>query len=249
MPEKPEQGWYVYGVVESDVDVVPGRVGVAEAAVELVRGKDVAALVSRIGLDRPLGTPEDLVAHKDLLDSTASDAPVLPFRFGAVLASQDAVVSELLEPHDEEFADALRELDGEAQYVVRARYDEQAVLREILAENPKAAKLRDKIGPEPDPSTRNAQIQLGEVINAEVEAKRDRDTKAMIEALEPVTVTTNIRPPTHELDAAHIAFLERTAEHSDVDDVLTELAEAWSGRANVRLLGPMAPYDFVVTTQ
>jgi hypothetical protein len=34
-----------------------------------------------------------------------------------------------------------------------------------------------------------------------------------------------------------------------VEDALTELAEAWSGRANVRLLGPMAPYDFVVTTQ
>ena len=249
MPDKPGQGWYVYGVVESTVEVVPGRVGLAGAEVDLVHDKRIAALVSNIDLDRPIGTPEDLRAHKELLDATAADAPVLPFRFGAVLESRQGVLDELLEPHDDEFADALRDLDGKAQYVVRARYIEQAVLREILAENPKAAKMREKIGPEPDASTRNLQIQLGEMINTAVEAKRDRDTSVMVETLEPVTVTLNIRPPTHELDAAHIAFLERIDQHSDVEDALTDLAESWSERAQTRLLGPMAAYDFVVTTQ
>jgi hypothetical protein len=249
MPGKPEQGWYVYGIVESDVEVVPGRTGVADAPVDIARDKRLCALVSTIELDRPLGTPEDLHAHKDLLDATAVDAPVLPFRFGAVLDSKEAVVEELLEPHEEEFANALRELDGKAQYVVRARYVEQAILREILSENSRAARLREKIGPDPGESSRTQQIQLGEIINAAVEAKRDRDTEALVELLQPVSVTINIRPPTHELDAAHVAFLERIEEHSDVEDALTGLAEKWAGRANVRLLGPMAAYDFVVTTQ
>jgi len=70
MPGKPEQGWYVYGIVESDVEVVPGRTGVADAPVDIARDKRLSALVSTIELDRPLGTPEDLHAHKDLLDAT-----------------------------------------------------------------------------------------------------------------------------------------------------------------------------------
>ena len=123
MPGKPEQGWYVYGIVESDVEVVPGRTGVADAPVDIARDKRLCALVSTIELDRPLGTPEDLHAHKDLLDATAVDAPVLPFRFGAVLDSKEAVVEELLEPHEEEFANALRELDGGIGDPDLARHD------------------------------------------------------------------------------------------------------------------------------
>jgi len=245
----PQFGWYVYGIVERDVEVVPGSTGVADAAVELIQDGRVAALVSKIGLDRPLGTPDDLVAHKELLDATAADAPVLPFRFGAVLASPDAVIQELMEPNDEEFEDALRYLDGTAQYVVRARYVEATVLREILDENPKAARLRDRIGTEPDETTKGLQIQLGEILNAAMEAKRNADTRALVDALEPVAAATAIRQPTHEMDAAHVAILERKEQRSDVEDTLTALAQDWAGRTDLRLLGPMAPYDFVVTTQ
>jgi gas vesicle protein GvpL/GvpF len=250
-PTRAEHGCYVYGIVDADVEVEPGTNGVGDppTEVELIRSGRIAALVSDIDLDHPLGTPEDLMAHKDLLDTTATEAPVLPFRFGAVLASPDAVVEELMEPHQDEFADALRELEGEAQYVVRARYAEEAILREVLAENPKAAKLRERIGPDPDESTKGLQIQLGELINSAIEAKRDGDTKTVVEALQPVAVATTIRPPTHDLDAAHVAILERVERHSDVEDALSALARNWNGRATVRLLGPMAPYDFVVTTQ
>ena len=242
-------GWYVYGVIPPDLEVVPGSTGVAGAAVELVREGGIAALVSRIDLDTPLDKPEDLVAHKDLLDATAADAPVLPFRFGAVLGSRSAVVDELLEPHEEEFAEALRQLEGETQYVVRARYRDETVLREILAENPEAQRLRESIGRKTPESAESLRIGLGEIINAAVEEKRDADTKALIETLDPLTVATAIRPPTHEFDAAHLAILEQVEQHSSVEDALTALAENWAGRATVRLLGPMAPYDFVVTTQ
>jgi len=248
-PAQPQRGVYVYGVVESDLEVIPGRTGVAEAPVELIGHGPIAALVSEVELDRPLGSPDDLFAHKDLLDAAAADAPVLPFRFGAVVSSKEAVIDELVAPREEEFADALRELDGKAQYVVRARYVEDALLRDILANNRKASQLREKIGPQPDESTRNLQIQLGEIVGKAVEAKRDADTMAMVEALEAVTVAIAIREPTHELDAAHVAILERVKEHSNVEDRLTALAKDWAGQTTVRLLGPMAPYDFVVTTQ
>ena len=63
--------------------------------------------------------------------------PVLPLRFGAVCASDDAVAGELLGPHYDEFAAALRQLEGHAEYVVKGRYVEHAVLREVLAEQPR----------------------------------------------------------------------------------------------------------------
>jgi hypothetical protein len=38
-----------------------------------------------------------------------------------------------------------------------------------------------------------------------------------------------------------------TAKQDDLERAVSELAKEWEGRVDVRLLGPMAPYDFVVT--
>src|SRR5690349_23647530 len=90
---KAKTGIYVYGVVPSDVEVQKNAKGVGDppAKVDVVREGDVAALVSSIPVDNPLGRPEDLQAHAQLLDGTARVAPVLPLRFGAVMADADSV--------------------------------------------------------------------------------------------------------------------------------------------------------------
>ncbi|MEW1847484.1 GvpL/GvpF family gas vesicle protein, partial [Nonomuraea angiospora] len=132
---------YVYGIVPEDVQVSDDARGVATAPVRLVRHGEIAALVSEVALERPLGTPDDLVAHQQLLDATAAEVPVLPLRFGAVLTNRQAVVDELLGPYHDEFLAALDELEGRAEFVVKGRYDERAVLMEVLNENVEAAQL------------------------------------------------------------------------------------------------------------
>ena len=224
-------------------------VGDPPAPIELVPSGKIAALVSPIDVDRPLGTEDDLVTHEEILDVTATEVPVLPMRFGAVVASRKAVVSELLEPYRDEFTTALHELSNETQYVLRARYVEEAVVREVLAENPDAAALRDQLGGDMTDGTRDIQLQLGELVGRAIEAKRDADTNAVLEVVDAVTVATSVRPPTHEMDAAHVAMLVDRAKERQLEDVLEDLARRWDGRASLRFLGPMAPYDFVVTTR
>ena len=58
-------------------------------------------------------------------------------------------------------------------------------------------------------------------------------------------VASVAREPTHELDAAHVAFLVEADKESDMQQVIEDLADEWEGRVEVRLLGPMAAYDFV----
>lgn len=88
--------------------------------VRVIRRGQVAALVSEVSLPARLGSPEDLRAHKQILDATAAELPVLPLRFGAVLASEDAVAADLLAAHQDQFAAALDELHGCAELVVTA---------------------------------------------------------------------------------------------------------------------------------
>jgi len=129
----------------------------------LVRHGGLAALVSEVDLTARLGTPADLQAHAQILDAAMVEVPVLPLRFGTVMATKDAVARELLAVYQEAFAAALKEAEGRAQYVVKGQYAEQAVLTEVLAELPAAASLAKQIrGKDPD-ATRQARIRLGEI--------------------------------------------------------------------------------------
>jgi hypothetical protein len=128
VPGAAEPAWYVYGIVPEDVELAPDASGVGDppGQILLVRHGDVAALVSEIPAPHQLRRTADLAAHRDLLDAAAAEVPVLPVRFGTVVASREAVAGELLSPHHDEFAAALRDLEGRAEYLIEARYDGQA---------------------------------------------------------------------------------------------------------------------------
>jgi Gas vesicle synthesis protein GvpL/GvpF len=251
---------YVYGVMpagdagnQGDAGNPPALdtpgVGDPPAQVTVVRHGDIAALVSEVDLSQPLGRPEDLLAHQRVLDGASEAMSVLPMRFGAVVSDTEAVADELLGPHHDEFAATLDEIDGRAQYVISGRYDEQAVLAEVVAEEPEAARLRQEIRGQDEDVTRPARIRLGEIISQAIAARRDADNAEAARVFEPLCAASVVRQPTHEFASAHLALLADKERQAELEQASGELARAWEGRAGLRLLGPMAPYDFVVSPE
>lgn len=240
---------YVYGLVPADVEVKPDATGVGTPPRPLstITFDDIAALVSEIAPDAPLGTPEDLRAHARILDTTATVAPVLPLQFGAVMTDTDAVVAELLEPYRDEFREALDQLEGLVQYVVKGKYVEDTVLREVLAEDDEVVRLRETIREQPEEVTRDERLALGERISQALAAKRDHDTQQLVEALEQVAEAVRVREVTNDEDAGSVAVLMATDEVESLDKAVARLAQDWQDRVDLTVLGPLAAYDFVKT--
>jgi Gas vesicle synthesis protein GvpL/GvpF len=244
-----QTGCYVYGILPGDVELVDDVTGVGDREVKLVRTDALAALASEVDLVGPIGTPEDLQVHQRLLDLVAAVAPVLPLRFGAVLNSEDAVRTELLEAHQDEFIAALQELEGRAEFMVKGRYDESALLEEILSQDPEAASLREQIRGKDADATRQERMQLGEIISNAVSAQRDQDTQELLSRMSDHSVASLVRDPTHELDAVNVAFLLDGEQEDELNQVVEDLRIDWDKRVELRVLGPMAPYDFVIPSQ
>ena len=238
---------YVYGILPGDIEVERGATGVGDppGEVRVIREGDLAALVSDVDISKPLGRPEDLSAHEELLDAVAAEVPVLPLRFGAVVTGDDGVAQELLAANHDEFAAALQQLEDHAEYVVKGRYVEQAILREVLEEDEQAAQLRDQIKDADPDATRQLRMQLGELINEAVTAKREQDTRAVGDAVEGHVTASVVREPSHELDAVYAAFLVANDAADGLEKAVRRLARDWEGRIELRLIGPIAAYDFV----
>ncbi|MEV0568937.1 GvpL/GvpF family gas vesicle protein [Dactylosporangium sp. NPDC050588] len=242
----PRVGMMLYGVVPSDVEPTGSAQGVGNppADVTTVTEDDLAALVSDVPLDRPLGRPDDLTAYQRLLDGTAAVAPVLPVRFGTVLRDAEAIRQLLADQHDM-IVPLLDRLEGRAEYVVRGRYIESAVIAEILDTDSDARQLREYIQGRPEQETTQQRMALGERINGAIEAMRQADTQTAVDRIGKVVEDLVVAEPTHDLDAVHLPVLVEQAHRAEFDAVLAELADGWSGRVEMRSLGPAAPYDFV----
>ncbi|MFG1675550.1 GvpL/GvpF family gas vesicle protein [Micromonospora sp. NPDC049282] len=245
-----DSGLFIYGIVPSDVEPTPDAEGVGSppGEVNAVRHGELAALVSEVGLEEPLGRPDDLTAYERLLDGTAVVAPVLPVRFGTVVTGEDAV-EDLLEAHHDRFAAALEEFEDRVQYTVHGRFDEQEFIGELLAANRDAAALAEQVRGRPEAQSREQRIRLGEMISQAVELRREAENRELIDAVGRYAVADAARAPSHELDAVHVAFLVADEDEDEFIGALEDFAEQRRELIRMRLIGPLAPYDFVSAHQ
>ena len=214
----------------------------------MIRQGRLAALVSEIPLETPLGRPADLRAYQELLDGTAAVAPVLPVRFGTALNGPDGV-TDLLATHQDRFAAALAELEGRVQYTLHGRYREREFVAAVLAHDPAAADLAAQVRGQPEEATRQQRIRLGELISQAVELSREEETRQLLDALGPLAVVSAPRAASSEMDAGYAVFLVDTERAEEFIAAAEEYAEQRRELIRARLLGPLAPYDFANADQ
>lgn len=236
---------YVYALVPADTGMPEGLSGAEGSELALVRHGDLAAVVSEVSTDRPLGTREDLLAHELVVESLAKETTVLPMRFGAVVRTAEAVVDELMAPYHDWFAGVLADLTGRAEFIVVGTYVRDAVLREVLTEEPETLRLRDNVREMSEDAGYYDRIRLGELIVQALEGKREKDNAALAHAVAPYAAAVAPRQPVGDDTAADVAFLVATAERRRFEDAVEDLGRRWAGRIRLRMLGPLAPYDFV----
>jgi hypothetical protein len=219
--------------------------GIDGRAVGVVSLGGVAAVTSPLEAERLVARRADLVAHSKVLDAVAARGPVIPIRFGSILHDRSELMEEVLQPGYERFEAMLRNLAGYSQFTVRARYEEVAVLSEVVAENPEIARLNSETREQPGEAPYRSLVRLGELVAAALEAKRAADAERMLIFLDPFVAATNVRDGAGIDQLVDAAFLVDNRERPAFEQAAEQLAAEYAGRARLRLVGPSAPYDFV----
>src|SRR4051812_6754701 len=153
---------YVYGVMRAQNGRAPRYRGIDRKQVRIVTADGLGALTSDVPAGDLEAGRDELLAHSRVLEKALERGTVLPMRFGVVMPSEASVREELLDPHRDELEAQLDEMEGKVEVNVKAIYDEAAALREVVAEQPEVAELRQAIQGKPEDATYYERIRLGE---------------------------------------------------------------------------------------
>lgn len=238
---------HVYGIVRSGAELPANEAPVPDdTEIRVVRDDDVAAIVAMIDPGRTLGHRADLLAHSSVLNAVAATGqPVIPVRFGSVLATPEAVTDELLRPNRERWSQLLEDFDGLAQFTLRGTYVQGRVLSEVVGERPDVAELRGRTAERDEQESYAERVRLGELVAHAVEDKRTVDIERVSAALEPYCTAIRTAPGTGVDGLVDVAALVPDEGRQAFEEAAERLAEAMHERASFKLLGPLAPFDFV----
>lgn len=245
------RGTWVYGVVPAGAaleelerrrDHIP-KVWIVEVG-------DLGAIVGNVPENEERATRDQALAHARVLEAAAVDATVVPFRFGTIAEGSDEVVAaELLEARHDDLMNLLQKVEGCVQMTLKVDYDEDAVLREIVENEPEIDQLRQATRGQAEDVSQDDRVRLGELVSTAVEQRREVDSADVLERLEPVVVAMVPEPLEQEYMVLNVACLVERNRQDDFDGAIETVAQERQERMRFRLLGPMPAYSFIGTEE
>jgi len=233
-------GVYVYGVVRAEELPAVSAEGVAGAPVELLEHDGLAALVSKLPQGEFRVKRRDLHRHLSVLEETFAETTVVPCPFGTVVESEADVAAALLSGQRDQLLATLRRLDGMLQLNLKAVYDEEELLRELVSANPELAQLRNAAG-------YHDKLRLGELVAALVSERREADAEQLVAQLSGVADDVVIEPA-GEYVALKASFLVPRKKLARFDERLDEIARREQPRMQFEVIGPLPPTAFAAAT-
>lgn len=223
----------IHGIVDADA-AVPSDLD----ARSVVHGA-TAAIVRATPDHDVLPSRANLLAHTRVLESLAEHATVLPMRFGMVVDDDEALVEGYLAPQQDDLVAALGRLRGHVELRLRGRYDEEAVLREIVAADPGLARLKGR-------RSMDAKVRLGERIVGALEHRREQDLDRVVEALGPHVAGVVPGAVAEPLDAFSLSLLVAEDGMAGFDLAVDDLGLQVAPALALELVGPVPPFSFTV---
>jgi hypothetical protein len=223
--------------------------GIAREAPEAAREDDgspsyltvadgpLVGLVSETPDEEALPTRANLLHHTQVLEHVTEHSTVLPMRFGVVVPDAEVLIADFLTPEREKLLATLDRLEGHVELRLRGAYDEAQVIRVVLDEDPRAARLRGRGGTD-------AKMELGERIVAGIERRRARDVAVVDAALGPHAAAATTVSVTQPLDAFSNSYLVSADGRDSFEAAVDRLGEQLAPVVKLELVGPVPPFSF-----
>lgn len=247
--EPENSGTYLYGVAYSQPFSGDGAtfhtLGIAGRPVRVVQQADLAAIMSDSPSDQYDITNENVMAHESVVEEAMQRADILPVSFGTVANSDQEVQERLLQRESDELRQQLEFIKNRVELGVKALWEQAALFAQIANEDSNIQALRDQIVGTTPEETYELRIELGELTDAAIQAKRDQDAADILDALSPLAVDVRTNNIITDMMIVNASFLVDKNQMQAFTDKVNALQQANAGRITFQFVGPLPPYNFV----
>ena len=241
---------YLYCVVRCREPRTFEGLGMGERGdvVRTINFEDLAAIASDSLEPRYDNTRRNMMAHMRVLDEVMADYTVLPIRFDCVAPSPEIVREQFLKARYRELSALLDGMEGRIEMGLKAFWYEDVVFREIVQQNPTIQRMRDGLTGRSLEETYYDRIRLGELVEAELKARRGADADSVLERLRPLAEKTQVNATIADHMVVNAAFLIMRAREPEFEAAIRKLDADMGHRLLIKCVGPVAPYNFVNVT-
>lgn len=269
---KTECGYYVYGVVQEQVDGLPAQGIDSHYPVYAMPYRDVWVIVSRVSNDefnqetleasvQDLDWLEEQArCHQDILTATMAGGSTdrrpgrtcIPMKFCTIYHSEERV-REMLATHYADLLGALTRLDGKQEWGVTLHYTRQTLAQRAGEVSDEVKTLEQRIAAQSDGAAYFLKKQMESTVAREVERISDHWAQQSYDRLAAHAAESVINPlrgqaftaqgETMILNSAHLVADEALpAFQAELESLKAECKDLGFG---FRMTGPWPPYNFV----
>jgi hypothetical protein len=251
-------GIYLYAIIPTREEIIFNVAGVGAQDNEVYTiGHDCLAAVASTsqlaeyrGLKRDEAVPY-LVAHQRVIETIMQNHPLLPIKFGTVLADE-AQVRRFLAQGASLFHTALNQYADLMQMEVVVFWNPSQVFQQIAQEEP-IIHLKNKLSNRPPEETMEERVALGQLVLAALERQREVLRVVILPVLKEVALDIMANPLMDDTMVVNVALLVDASGRKALEQKLEALDAAFErGECKTpgttpltfRCVGPLPPYSF-----
>jgi hypothetical protein len=241
---------YVYAIIPASYagqEYEPLAFASPNEQFEVVADGELAAVVSDSSIagfgELPRGElMRYLTLHQKAVETLLDGSPVLPVKFGTLLADTDQVRSVLALGRSD-IRRAFELVGDRLEVDVAVTWEPANVFAEI-AQDPEIAALKTQAEQLPPDQALSARIALGRLVKETFDGRRNQLRDALVAELTSCAARWRLNPVMDDGMVMNVACLVNAAEEEALEDRAFELDQRHSGHLQFRLIGPLPPYSF-----
>ncbi|MGA2797969.1 MAG: GvpL/GvpF family gas vesicle protein [Thermoguttaceae bacterium] len=239
----PQTGLYLYGITLAGDAVSAHPPGVAGARVEEIVEGRLAALTSRLAVQKVRPQRSHLAAHHQVLSDLSKRQPVLPVVFGTI-ADGEEELHDFMQQNYDVLIKKLNRLRGMVEMTLKVYWETANIFEYFVATHRELEEMRNRLFQPGRTPTIEEKIQLGKLFESLSEQSRRRHTQRVIEALSPYCLEIRSIDPNEERMIMKLACLVETTHRQQWENGVEAAAHAFDNHYCFQYSGPWAPYNF-----
>ena len=245
-PELPQEGRYVYGIIQSREPVTFGKMGIGGTGqmVYAVTHGDISAVVSRTSVFIFDPTRENALAHEHVIETVMKTHTIIPMSFGTVFRTEDDI-REVLRSIYPSVKDVLKQMEGKVEFGLKVSWDRDHIVEELRRDHEEIHRFHQEITRKHLQSTYFARMQLGRMIEKALTERSGEYLREIYEGLRAICVASRDNKPIGDKMIMNAAFLIEREREAEFDAAVNRIAKKFGDRLNFKYTGPWPPYNFV----